>query len=81
MATPVLRHMTNLHIGERVTFDAHAYFVRGFSPMGVPARRVYLEDAATGDRVEASIDDIHEETRYETPLGAPRAGRGSPTLK
>ena len=75
MATPVLRHMTNLHIGERVMFRARAYFVRGFSPMGVPARRVYLEDAATGDRVEASIDDVHEKGRDERAPGAPCADR------
>lgn len=50
--------MTNLHIGECVTFRDRAYVVRGMSPMGAVLRRVQLEDVASGEHVEASVDDI-----------------------
>jgi hypothetical protein len=51
-------HMMNLDIGDRVSLRGRPYVVRGISPMSVAARRVHLEAADTGERVEASIDDV-----------------------
>ena len=53
--------MAELHIGERVTFRDRAYIVRGISPMGVTPCRVHLEDAETGEEVEADADDLEDE--------------------
>jgi hypothetical protein len=47
--------LADLRIGERVTVRGRVCIVAGVSPMSVPARRVFLVDAETGERVEASI--------------------------
>jgi len=47
--------MADLRIGERVTFRGRVCIVAGVSPMSIPARRVFLVDAETGERVEASV--------------------------
>ena len=65
--------MANLHIGDSVTFRDRVYLVRGMSPMGVEAHRVQLEDADTGEHVEASIGDI-----YDDALGNGRLNRSGP---
>jgi hypothetical protein len=49
--------MRDFHIGDRVTFSDRPYFVRGFSPMGVPERTIHLEDAETGARIEIAFNE------------------------
>jgi hypothetical protein len=38
-----------------------AYIVRGVSPMSTTPCRVHLEDAETGEEVEADADDLQDE--------------------
>jgi hypothetical protein len=65
--------MTNLHIGDCVTVDEHAYVVRGMSPMGAVLRRVQLEDVVSGELVEATVDDVEG-----LVLGSDRSAHSSP---
>jgi hypothetical protein len=53
--------MAELHIGERVTFRDRAYIVRGVSPMSAIPCRVHLEDAETGEEIEADTADLEDE--------------------
>jgi hypothetical protein len=46
------------HIGDRVTFFGRTYYVRGFSPMGVPQRSMHLEDAETREEIDAAVDEL-----------------------
>lgn len=50
--------MRDFHIGDRVTFFGRAFYVRGFSPMGVTTPTIHLEDAQTGELAEVAIDDL-----------------------
>jgi hypothetical protein len=56
--------VTNLQIGEYVTLRDGWFFVRGVSPQGA-AVRVQLEDADTGEWVEASLDEIAPTPRWQ----------------
>ena len=47
-----LRLMTDIHVGDLVTYDGRLLRVRGISPMSASPRRVLLED------VEALLDDL-----------------------
>jgi len=58
MAMAALRVMTDIRVGDDVTFDGRVYRVRGISPMSASPRRVLLEDVETGEDVEAPLDDI-----------------------
>ena len=58
MAMVALRRMTDIHVGDDVTYDGRVFRVRGISPMSASPRRVLLEDAVTGENVEAPLDDI-----------------------
>ncbi|HEY2072462.1 MAG TPA: hypothetical protein VGG88_02680, partial [Gaiellaceae bacterium] len=53
-----LRLMTDIHVGDDVTYSGRVFRVRGISPMSASPRRVLLEDVATGENVEAPLDDI-----------------------
>jgi len=53
--------MRDIHIGDRVTFFGRTYYVRGFSPMGVTQRTMHLEDAETGEEIEAAVDEHAEQ--------------------
>lgn len=53
--------MTTLHIGDCVTFRDRAYVVRGMSPICALLRNVQLEDAISGERVNAFVDDLDEQ--------------------
>lgn len=53
-----LRRVARLRIGDRVTFLGRVCIVAGVSPMSVPARRVFLLDAKTGERLEASMNRL-----------------------
>ena len=54
----VLRLMSDIHVGDDVTFRGRAYFVRGLSPMSASPRRALLEDVETGESVEAHLDEL-----------------------
>lgn len=54
--------MIELRIGDRVTFRERVYVIRGMSPMGVLLRSVQLEDVVSGERVDAFVDDLDDET-------------------
>ena len=78
----VLRRMDELHIGDRVMLGGRVFLVRGISPMSIVPCRVHLEDAETGEEVEADADDLQAEepinrrrdepTRASTRTIAPR---------
>jgi hypothetical protein len=53
-----LRLMTDIHVGDDVTYDGRVYRVRGISPMSASPRRVLLADVETGENVEAPLDDL-----------------------
>jgi len=57
--------VTNLHIGEYVTLRDRWFYVRGASPTAAADRRVQLEDAETGELVEASLDEIARSQRWQ----------------
>jgi hypothetical protein len=57
-----------LQLGDRVRFGGREFIVRGLSPRTVVPGRVILEDRATGEQIEAAVDEIDD----PTPLaGAP----------
>jgi hypothetical protein len=57
--------VTNLHIGEYVTLRDRWFYVRAVSPTAAADRRVQLEDAETGELVEASLSEIARSRRWQ----------------
>lgn len=53
-----LRRMTDIHVGDEVTYEGRVYRIRGISPMSASPRRVLLEDVETSENVEAPLDDL-----------------------
>jgi hypothetical protein len=49
-----------MEIGDLVTYRDRAYYLRGFEPMSVPNRRAHLEDAETGERISAPLEEVRE---------------------
>jgi hypothetical protein len=49
-----------LRIGDHVTYEGRLYVVLGLDPMGVPGRRVDLEDLATGERRRVPLAALDE---------------------
>ena len=47
-----------MEIGELVTYQERAYVLRGLDPMGVPDRRLELEDPETGEQVSVPMDEV-----------------------
>jgi hypothetical protein len=47
-----------MEIGELVTYEGHAYVLRGLDPMGVPDRTAELEDPETGERVSVPLAEV-----------------------
>ena len=43
--------LCGMKIGDQIVVDDRVFILRGVDPMGVAARRVYLEDAETGELV------------------------------
>ncbi len=56
--------LTNLHIGEYVTLRDRWFYVRGVSSKTAASCRVQLEDMDTGERLEASSDEIEPTPRW-----------------
>ena len=53
-----LRLMTEIRVGDVVTYEGRVLRVRGISPMSASPRRVLLEDRDTGEQVEAPLDEL-----------------------
>lgn len=54
--------MTELEIGDRVTYRNRAFVVRGFAPMSVQPQTVLLEDpTAAGKLVAALPEELDDE--------------------
>ena len=51
------RH-ADMQLGDLVTYEGRRYVVRGLDPMGLPDRRVDLEDVETGERRRVPIGDL-----------------------
>jgi hypothetical protein len=52
--------LRTMRIGDFLDYEGKRYIVRGLDPMGVPERRVDLEDAETGETIRvpiAALDD------------------------
>ena len=47
-----------MKIGDLVHYLGRRYYVRGFEPMSLPDRRALLEDAETGERFDAPVDEL-----------------------
>ena len=47
-----------MEIGSLVTYRGRAYYLRGLDPMSVSDRQAELEDAFTGARVMAPLDEV-----------------------
>jgi hypothetical protein len=53
-----LRLMTDIRVGDFVTYEGRALRVRGISPMSASPRRVLLQDPESGEQIEARVDDV-----------------------
>ena len=47
-----------MNIGDLVLHQGRRYYLRGLDPMSVPDRRAMLEDAETGERASAPVEEI-----------------------
>jgi hypothetical protein len=47
-----------MEIGELVTYMGSTYVLRGLDPMGVPDRRVELEDPQTGEHISVPMAEV-----------------------
>lgn len=47
-----------MKIGDLVTWNGRAYYLRGLEPMSVPDRRAQLEDTETGELVTAPLAEV-----------------------
>ena len=47
-----------MRIGDLLDYEGKRYIVRGLDPMGVPERRVDLEDVETAERIRVPIAEL-----------------------
>ncbi|HEY6149710.1 MAG TPA: hypothetical protein VIW19_04270 [Gaiellaceae bacterium] len=47
-----------MKIGDLVLYQGRSYYLRGLDPMGVPERRVILENPETGEEIAALADEV-----------------------
>ena len=47
-----------MEIGQLVTYQGRTYMLRGLDPMGVPDRRVQLEDPESGEQISAPLAEV-----------------------
>ena len=47
-----------MKIGDFVTYQGRAYVLRGLDPMGVPDRRVELEDPESGEYISVPLAEV-----------------------
>ena len=53
--------MTDIRVGDDVTFRGRVLRIRGISPMSASPRRVLLEDAENGETLEVEIGELEDE--------------------
>ena len=58
-----------MQIGDLVTYQGRAYLLRGLEPMSVPDRRALLDDAKTGERVMAPLQEVQDGPRLQDNRG------------
>jgi hypothetical protein len=61
-----------MKIGDLVVYQGRAYYLRGLDPMGVPDRRMILEDPETGKELTVPAADVEE--RSDDDGAPPPAG-------
>jgi hypothetical protein len=61
---PMMFATAAMKIGDLVLYQGRPYYLRGLDPMGVPERRVILEDPETGEEVAAFAKEI---SAFESP--------------
>jgi NMD protein affecting ribosome stability and mRNA decay len=54
----VAARLADMRIGDLVAYAGRQYVVCGLDPMGVPDRRVDLEDLETGDSIRTPISEL-----------------------
>jgi hypothetical protein len=57
---PMMFSTAAMKIGDLVLYQGRPYYLRGLDPMGVPERRVILEDPETGEELAAFAGDVSE---------------------
>jgi hypothetical protein len=57
-AEPMMGVTAAMKIGDLVLYQDRPYYLRGLDPMGVPQRRVILEDPETGEEIAALAADV-----------------------
>jgi hypothetical protein len=55
---PMMSSTAAMKIGDLVLYQGRTYYLRGLDPMGVPERRVILEDPETGEEIAALADEV-----------------------
>jgi hypothetical protein len=55
---PMMTATAAMKIGDLVLYHGRPYYLRGLDPMGVPARRVLLEDPETGQEIAVPADEV-----------------------
>ena len=55
---PMMFATAAMKIGDLVLYQGRPYYLRGLDPMGVPARRVLLEDPETGREITVPADEV-----------------------
>jgi hypothetical protein len=49
-----------MRIGDLLDYEGKRYILRGLDPMGVPERRVDLEDPDTGETIRVPIAELDD---------------------
>jgi hypothetical protein len=55
---PMMSSTAAMKIGDLVLYQGRSYYLRGLDPMGVPERRVILENPETGEEIAALADEV-----------------------
>jgi hypothetical protein len=55
---PMMSSTAAMKIGDLVLYQGRSYYLRGLDPMGVPERRVILEDPESGEEITAFADEV-----------------------
>jgi hypothetical protein len=56
-----------MKIGDLVLYQGRAYYLRGLDPMSVLDRKVFLEDAETGEELTAPAAEVEPSDDAEGP--------------
>ena len=58
LKAPMMFATAAMNFGDLVLYQGRPYVLRGLDPMGVPERRVILEDPETGEEFAAPAGDV-----------------------